>query len=160
MTFSGANSFRKRGWAKNLRLPTKARIRSIASSFLIEKGRIMSGIAPLGIWLFIDKVLRHQWHRAWVDDAVSMTTSAPHAEHLNVSTSSVEGVISAAPEPIITPCNEPMSLLRFRLSDSVSAAHSYRQNAQRSFPLLGFKAISVAPHCKHLTNPSWASESV
>src|SRR5690625_3055595 len=160
MTFSGENSRRKRGWAKNFRLPTNFRIFSTASCFFIANGRIMSGTAPLGICWFIDSLLRHQWQRAWVLLAVSMTTSAPHAEHLNVRISSVEGVMSAAPEPMTTPLRALISLLRLRLSVTESVTHSNRQKEHRSFPVAGLSAISVAPQRRHFTSPSVESASV
>src|SRR5690625_1532064 len=74
-----------------------------ACSFGMANGSTMSGTAPLGICWFIESVLRHQWQRACVLSAVLITTSAPHAVHLKVSTSSLEGMMSTAPEAISTP---------------------------------------------------------
>jgi hypothetical protein len=55
---------------------------------------------------------------------VSITTSAPQALHLNVSTSSVEGRMSAEPEPTISPTSLPMSPFRSKASTAFSLDHS------------------------------------
>src|SRR5690625_7328843 len=89
-----------------------------------------------------------------------MTTSAPQAEHLNVRISSVEGVMSAAPEPMTTPLRALISLLRLRLSATESVTHSNRQQEHRSFPVAGLSALSVAPQRRQSTSPSVESASV
>src|SRR5690606_18676867 len=158
MTFSGANSLRKRGWAKARRFLTNPRIRSTASSLRRRKGSTMSGTAPLGICWLTESLFRHQWHRAWVFSAVLTTTSAPQAVHLKVSTSSVEATMSCEPDPMTRPVRVRMSWLMN--SSSSCLPHSCRQNRQRSSPLAVLRLISVAPQRGHLANPSCASASV
>src|SRR5690625_718380 len=160
MTFSGANSLRNCGWAKVRRFLTKARIFSTASSFLRLNGRTTSGTAPLAICWFIESLLRHQWQRACVLSAVLMTTSAPQAEHLKVSTSSVEAMMFCDPEPITIPLRVVMSWLMNRSSAPPWPVHSWRQKAQRSRPEATLRPISVAPQRGHFASPSLADGSV
>src|SRR5699024_84338 len=159
-TLVGSNSLRKRRLANVRRFFTNARIEVTACSFGMANGSTMSGTAPLGICWFIESVLRHQWQRAWVLSAVLITTSAPHAVHLKVSTSSVEGMMSTAPEPTSTPVSPLISALMPSASSADSALHSYRQKAHRSSPVRAFREISVAPQRAHFTRPSTASVSV
>src|SRR5690625_1430902 len=125
-----------------------------ACSFGMATGSTMSGTAPLGICWFIESVLRHQWQRACVLSAVLITTSAPHAVHLKVSTSSLEGMMSTAPEPISTPVSPLISALMPSASSADSAHHPYRQKAHRSSPARAFTESSVAPQRAHFTRPS------
>src|SRR5690606_18146514 len=159
MTFSGANSFLNRGCAKNWRFLTKARIFSTAASLGRLNGRIMSGTAPFGICWFIDSTLRHQWHRACVEWPVSMTTSAPHAPHLNVRTSSVDSICDA-PEPSTRPCSSPIGPSRPHSSRAFVACHSNRQKWQRRLPDAVLRLTSVAPQRGHFVRPSVAPTSV
>src|SRR5690625_4800921 len=108
MTFSGADSLRIRVWAEPRLVSMTARMLTTASSFFIWNGSTTSGTAPLGICWFIESLLRHQWHRAWVLSAVLITTSAPYAVHLKVSTSLVEATMSCDPDPITVPVREAM----------------------------------------------------
>ena len=78
----------------------------------------------MAICSFIESLFRHQWQRACTLFAVSITTSAPQALHLNVHTTSAEAWMSLDPDPMIVPCNRPMSPLMPNASPALSGSHS------------------------------------
>ena len=156
MIFSVVNSALNFGWAKNFLLPTNFSIDSWASSFFILNGNTTSGTAPLGICWFKESVLRHQWHLAWVEDDVSITTSAPQLVHFKVTISSVDAIF-LAPEAITWPSS---LLISFSKPDTFSTSNSWRQKLHLSLPLFLFNDISVEPHLGHLSWPLISPSSV